>query len=307
MNHFTIPSGSGVQLHCRLWLPEGQPKAVVQIVHGIAEHCGRYDAFACFLTGQGFAVVAEDHMGHGRTALESGGFGIFRGGWQQAVDDVYSLFAEMRGDYPDLPYFLLGHSMGSFLARSFLICYPDAGLSGVILSGTGQQAEAMLTGGLLVCQAEAMRLGRDSVSPLIQQLIFGTYNQRFAPTRTDNDWICSDPAVVDAYEADPLCGFQASIGLASDMLTGIRFNQKMENLKKMDMHVPVLFFSGMEDPVGNMAKGVRQAAASFREAGVRNIRVRLYEGGRHEMLNERNKQQVYEDVLAWLENVLQKQ
>ena len=306
MNHFTIPSGSGVQLHCGLWLPEGQPRAVVQLVHGVAEHIGRYDAFARFLNEQGFVVAAEDHMGHGRTALESGGFGVFRGGWQQAVDDVHGLFAEMRTDWPDLPYFMLGHSMGSFLTRSFLIRFPDAGLAGAILSGTGQQAEAMLTGGLLVCQAEALRLGRDRVSPLIQQLIFGSYNQHFAPARTENDWICSDPAVVDAYEADALCGFQVSIGLASDMLTGIRFNQKPENLKKMDMHVPVLFFSGTEDPVGNMAKGVREAAISFRDAGVRNIHVRLYEGGRHEMLNERNKEQVWQDVLAWLEEVLQK-
>lgn len=306
MKEFYIPSGGGGMLRCGLWAPEAVPRAIVQLVHGIAEHIGRYDPFASWLAQQGFLVVAEDHMGHGKTAQPDGSFGIFRGGWHQAVEDVHSLFTRTKQEYPALPYFLLGHSMGSFLTRSFLITYPDAGLAGAILSGTGQQPTALLRAGLALCALEARRLGRDSQSDRIQALIFGAYNKKFAPARTDNDWICTDPAVVDDYEADPLCGFHVSIGLASDMLTGILYNQKPANLAKMDKTVPVLFFSGTEDPVGNCAKGVRQAAESFRKAGVHSVHVRLYEGGRHEMLNERNKQQVYDDVLAWIEEVLQK-
>jgi alpha-beta hydrolase superfamily lysophospholipase len=304
MNEFSIPSAGGGLLRCGLWAPAGTPRGVVQLVHGIAEHIGRYDDFARFLTGNGFLVVAEDHMGHGKTAESGGTVGVFQGGWSAVVADVYGLFTWTRNQYPDLPYFLLGHSMGSFLARSFLITYPDAELTGAILSGTGQQPMALVRAGLAICGLEARRLGRDNQSDRIQSLIFGAYNKQFAPTRTDNDWICTDPAVVDAYEADPYSGFKPSIGMAADMLTGIRFNQQPRNLEKMGKSLPVLFFSGSEDPVGDRGKGVRQAAESFRKAGMQNIRVRLYEGGRHEMLNEKNKAQVYNDVLAWIEEVL---
>lgn len=298
MDIFYIPSSGGAQLHCRKWLPEGHPKAVVQIVHGIAEHIGRYDHFARFLTEHGYVVVAEDHMGHGGS-VQDGVKGYFTGGWMNAVADVKALHDRTALEYPGVPYVLLGHSMGSFLTRTYLYTYPDA-LDAAIISGTGWESGATLKAGLLLCKLEALRLGETKSSPLLNSVIFGSYNKAFKPNRTPNDWICSDEAVVDRYGADPLCGFDATIGLARDMLGGIQMNEQRENLDKMNKALPVLFFSGCKDPVGGMSKGVLACIDAFKRAGLRNITIHLYPDGRHEMLNEVNRDEVYSDVLTWL-------
>lgn len=299
MDIFYIPSSGGDQLHCRKWLPESHPRAVVQIVHGIAEHIGRYDHFARFLAAHGYVVVAEDHMGHGGS-ITNGTQGYFTGGWMNAVEDVKALHDRTALEYPGIPYVILGHSMGSFLLRTYLYTYPDA-LDAAILSGTGWESPATLKAGLLLCKLEEKRLGETKTSPLLNNVIFGTYNKAFKPNRTPNDWICSVDAVVDKYQADPLCGFDATIGLARDMLGGIRKNEQPENLKKMNHALPVLFVSGGKDPVGGMSKGVLACIDAFKRNGLRDITIRLYPQGRHEMLNEVNRDEVYADILKWLE------
>lgn len=296
---FYFPSNGAGRIHCCKWLPDAQPKAVVQLVHGIAEHIGRYDDFAGFLTEYGYAVVADDHMGHGGS-IEGGTAGYFTGGWMAAVADLKTLRDKTASEYPGIPYYMLGHSMGSFLLRTYLYTYPDT-IEGAIISGTGWESLSKVNAGLLVCGIEAKRLAPTKTSPLISKLLFGAYNKPFAPVRTKSDWICSVESVVDAYEADPLCGFDATIGLARDMLTGIRMNELPENLAKMDKTLPVLFVSGAKDPVGNMSRGVLACIDAFKRSGLRSISIKLYPDGRHEMLNESNKDEVYQDILAWLQ------
>lgn len=300
MEEFYLASNGAGRIHCGLWLPEGQPRAVVQIIHGIAEHIGRYDHFARFLTERGFAVCADDHMGHGLSVESGGVFGYFSGGWMAAVRDERSLFEEMKKRFPAVTIFMLGHSMGSFLLRTYLYTYPGE-LTGAIISGTGWQPELALSAGLALCRLEQLRIGETGRSKLLKELMFGAYNKKFSPNRTPNDWICSDEAVVDAYTEDALCGFDATVGLTRDMLTGISMNQKKENLAKMDKTLPVLFVSGMQDPVGAMGEGVLRTIDAFKRAGLTNVTIRLYPEGRHEMLNETNRTEVYADVLSWLE------
>lgn len=304
MTEFFLPSNGKGRIHCAVWLPEGQPRAIVQIVHGIAEHIGRYDEFARFLTSHGILVTADDHMGHGGSVSDETVQGYFHGGWDEAVADVRALTEHTAAQYPGVPYFLLGHSMGSFMARNYLFRYPDAGLAGAIISGTGWQSGLTLRLGLAVCHSEAKKRGETHSSPVIQKLIFGAYNKQFPDARTANDWICSVPEIVDAYEADPMCGFAPSIGLARDMLGGIGLIEKKENLAKMPKDLPVFFFAGALDPVGACGKGVLRAEQAFKKAGMRDVSCKLYPDGRHEMLNEKNKATVFEDVLGWIEKKL---
>ena len=298
MEEFYLQSHGGGRLHCAVWRTEQTPRAVVQLVHGIAEHIGRYDHFARYLAENGFVVAAEDHMGHGGS-ITDGVQGYFTGGWMTAVADVRLLHDRMKEEYPSIPYYILGHSMGSFLLRTYLYTYPGM-IDAAILSGTGWEQMAVINAGLAVCKLEQLRLGEKKTSPVLTRLMFGSYNKSFEPVRTKNDWICSDPEVVDAYTADPLCGFDATVGLTRDLLTGIKMNELHENLLKMDKQLPILFVSGAKDPVGAMSRGVLRCIDAFKRAGMRKITIRIYPEGRHEMLNEVNRCEVYQDILTWL-------
>lgn len=296
---FTFPSAEGHhQVHAVLWLPEGEVRGVVQLVHGICEYALRYEPFALYLAGEGFAVAGSDHLGHGRTAKDEGEFGYFDN-WWDLVEDVHTLRTMMAGRFAGKPYFLLGHSMGSFVARTYLIDYPGT-LSGCILSGTGQEpAVTVALGKFLTGMGDPHK-----VNKLFYNLSIGAYNRKFAPNRTVADWICRDEAVVDAYLADPYCNFQTTAGMNHAMMSGLQYLSKKANLAKMDKDTPVYFFAGDSDPVGAMGEGVKKVAGWFREAGVKDVRMKLYPGGRHEMLNEINREEVFADTLAWLEEHL---
>ena len=300
MEEFYLASNGAGRMHCALWEPESAPRAVVQIIHGIAEHIGRYGHFARFLTQRGFVVCADDHMGHGLSVEAGGIYGYFSGGWLSAVADERTLYEEMKRRYPALPYLMLGHSMGSFLLRTYLYTYPDA-VDKAVISGTGWEDPMKVRMGKLVCKLEEARIGEKNTSALVTKLMFGSYNRAFGPVTSPNAWICSDDAVVAAYDADPLCGFDATVGLARDLLTGVGMNEQQENLDKMNKQLPIMFISGCKDPVGGMAKGVLKCIDAFKRSGMKDITIKLYPEGRHEMLNERNKDEVYQDVLTWLE------
>lgn len=299
MEEFFLTSNGAGRIHCGLWRPEETPKAIVQLIHGIAEHIGRYDDFATFLSQNGYLVVAEDHMGHG-ASIENGVQGYFEGGWLAAVADIKQLHDKVCADFPNLPYYFLGHSMGSFLLRTYLYTYPDDA-NGAVISGTGWEAQATVKAGLLACRLEEKRLGAAATSKLLNGMMFGAYNKPFKPVRTPHDWICSVEEVVDRYEADPLCGFDATIGLARDMLTGIAMNEQQQNLMKMKKDLPILFVSGAKDPVGRMSQGVLACIDAFKRAGMRQITIQIYPEGRHEMLNEANHEEVYQKILSWLQ------
>ena len=301
---FRFPSADGTTtLYGRTWAPEhGAPKAVLQLVHGIAEHIGRYDRFARFMSDHGYLVCAEDHLGHGNTPenAEDLGYTADKDGWVKMTDNVRALHERIAPQYPGIPYFILGHSMGSFLTRSYLIRYPGT-VDACALLGTGQQPVSVLKAGLAACRLEQIRLGKRGRSKLLQSLCFGAYNSQFKPNRTESDWVCSVDEVVDAYIADPFCQVMPTVTLMRDMLTGIRFNQQAENLAKMGKTTPVFFLSGDQDPVGSNGKGVRAAYQSFLDAGCGHVRLKLYPGGRHEMLNEHNWQDVYDELLSWFD------
>lgn len=301
---FTIPSSGAGQLHCCRWTPEGQPKAVLQIVHGIAEYIERYDEFASYLNGLGYLVVAEDHMGHGGTVGDQGTQGYFDGGWFTAVSDSYLLLQKTKAENPDIPYVLFGHSMGSFMTRTILEVYPDSGIAAVVICGTGWQPRAILPGAIGICQMACKKVGEKNPSETLQNMVFGGYNKRVEHPRTEYDWLTRDEEIVDAYIAHPSCGFTATTGLLRDMLTGIRFIEQKQNLAKMDKNLPVLFIAGEDDPVGNYGKGVRKAAEEFQKAGMKDVTCNLFPKGRHEILNETNRREVFDFTADWLKKKL---
>ncbi len=303
-SEFYFPSSDGRTLiHVNQWTPLGGPVAgVVQIAHGVAEYGARYEPFARFLCGHGFAVVANDHLGHGKSLVEGCPMVYFgdKDGWRHAVEDMEELRRRTAKVFPGVPYFLFGHSMGSFLSRTHLIRYPGR-LDGCVLCGTGHMSPALIAGGKLIADREIRRLGRKAYSAKADQLAFGAYNKPFAPNRTRFDWISASEANVDAYIADPLCGGDTTLGLFRDMLGGLGIITKQANIERMDKDLPVLFIAGDQDPVGEMGKGVRRAYQAFRKAGVRDVSIKLYHGLRHEILNEASRRYVYQDVLDWLE------
>ena len=304
MKEFFFPVRKNTRIHCCQWLPAGKPRGVIQIVHGLAEYAARYDALARVFTAQGFAVVAEDHMGHGQSISRRIPQGCIAGGWRSAVSDSYRLLQLTREEFPDLPCVLYGHSMGSFLVRTLLYSYPEAGLSAAVLSGTGWMPKAVLRAGRAVCLLEGRRRGMDACSPVIDRLMFGSYNRGYDKPRTAVDWLTRDEREVDRYLADPLLGFSPSVGLAYEMLGGMLMNEDRRNLERMPKTLPVLFVSGEQDPVGSNGKGVRQSCAAFRAAGMRRLRLKLYPDARHELHHEQNRQELHRDLLAFFDDVL---
>lgn len=304
LSEFTFLSSDGrTQLHGMAWEPADRPvKAVLQVCHGVAEYIGRYDWFARQLNEQGIVVAGHDHLGHGLSIPEGGTPVYFGQGntWNTVVDDIYVLHQRLRQRYPDVPLCIMGHSMGSFLTRTYLIRYPGT-VKAAVLMGTGWQPKPVLTGGLALADGIIALRGDSATSDFVTELAFGAYNKTFAPTRTSVDWISADEENVDAYIADPLCGGDTTVGLFREMLRGLRFNQRQSNLRRMDVDTPVLFVSGDMDPVGALGKGVEQSAEAFRDAGVRDCTVKLYAGLRHEILNEKaQRQQVEKDIETWL-------
>ena len=291
--------GAGKIHGCR-WTPEESPKAVVQIVHGIAEFIERYDEFAAYLNGLGFLVVAEDHMGHGQSVGENGIQGYFHGGWFTAVEDTMTLLRETQTAYPDIPYVLFGHSMGSFMARTILCKYPDSGISAAVICGTGWQPAALLPPVTRLIEAVCRKDGEDKPSAFLENLVFGSYNKRVEHPRTAYDWLSRDAKIVDAYIAHPMCGFTPTAGLLREMMKGLTYIEKPAHLEAMKKDLPVFFVAGGDDPVGSYGKGVKRAVGEFKKAGMTDVSCRIYPLCRHEILNEINRQEIFEDIGGWI-------
>lgn len=293
--------GAG-NIHVNIWEPDGGIRGVVQIVHGIAEYGKRYEDFARFLNQYGFLVIAEDHMGHGKSISNESPQGYFTGGWFSAVEDTYRLLKETMEEFPNVPYILFGHSMGSFMVRTILAKYPDSGITGAVICGTGWQPKIILKTGIFLSKQICKTKGEKKTSAFLQNLMFGAYNKRVDRPRTPYDWLNRIPNEIDAYVADPLCGFSATAGLARDLLLGIAYIQDKTHLPKMNKDLPVFFIAGGDDPVGSYGSGVRKTAEKFKDAGLEDVSVRIYPLCRHEILNEMNKRDIYLDVLNWIQH-----
>jgi alpha-beta hydrolase superfamily lysophospholipase len=220
-------------------------------------------------------------------------------GWELVVDDLNELTKRIKQENPDLPVFLFGHSMGSFLSRRYIQKYGE-GLSGVILSGTGGDPGILGSIGVWVAKQEIKKRGKKGKSKLLNKLSFGSYNKAFKPNRTEFDWLSRDEKEVDKYIEDPYCGEVATAGFFYDMLVGIKLLDKPERLRQVPKDLPVLIFSGDKDPVGQNSRGVLKTYRNFQMVGIKDVDCKLYQGGRHEMLNEINKDEVFSDVVDWL-------
>ena len=239
-NEFTFPSADGrTGIHAVEWTPDMAPRAVLVLSHGVSEHILRYEPLAAYLTERGFAVAGHDHLGHGLSVAAGAPRLYFgpRGSWDWVVQDLYTRRELAGRRFPGLPVFLLGHSMGSFLARTYLIRYPGT-VAGAILMGTGQMPPALVAAGRVLAAREARKVEDRHSSPLVNKLAFEAYNQKFAPNRTGYDWLSASTENVDQYLADPLCGGDPTIGLFREMLRGIADIEKKENLKRMNRNTP---------------------------------------------------------------------
>lgn len=297
---FTLKSHDGTPLHVFRWLPDGEPTAIVQIAHGMAEHAQRYERFATALTEAGYAVYADDHRGHGVTS-KTGDVGYFadQDGWSKTVEDLAALTKHAQSEHPGLPVVLFGHSMGSFLSRGYAIRH-GADLAALVLSGTAGDPGLLGKVGQTLATAQAKVRGRKHTSGLMDKLTFGQYNAAFKPTRTAFDWLSRDEAEVDKYVADPKCGEVFTAGFYSDLLGGFGEINSDSKVAAVPNDLPILLISGDKDPVGDSGKGVKSVAAQLERAGVKDVTVTLYPDARHELLNETNRDEVTADVLAWI-------
>ena len=292
-----VPSftdAGGIEISYRRWLPEGELKAIVQIAHGASEHSARYDRFARFLAEHGYAVYADDHRGHGLTARVTGVGKAGPGGWNAMVDDLRELADLARAEIADVPLVLFGHSMGSFLAQLFIQRYGSE-IDGVVLSGSS---------GGLAAVADTVTL-LETMPPDDPAPIFGPLNAPFEPARTPFDWLSRDEAEVDKYVADPMCGddHPLTIGFVVDMMRGGAEAWTPENEKRVPKDLPILLITGEADPVSEGGKTVRELEARYRTNGVADVTGLYYPDGRHELLNETNRDDVQRDVLGWLDRV----
>lgn len=301
-NEFTYLSANGsTKIHVIEWIPETEVRAVLQISHGMVEYIARYDEFARFLAGNGIYVTGNDHLGHGESVDKDEDHGFFGdpngNGW--VIRDMQKLRELTEEKYPGKPYFMLGHSMGSFLLRQYLTKY-GAGLAGAIIMGTGQQPGGVLRIGKMLCKSIAAFKGWRYRSSFINNMAFGGYNKAFEPARTPVDWLSRNEQNVDKYLADPWCTFMFTVNAYYQMFAGIERAQDPRNIAKIPKDLPVFFVSGKKDPVGAQGKGVDEVYEAYQKAGLKDLQKKLYPDDRHEILNELDREVVYQDLLDWI-------
>lgn len=299
--YFQADDNQSVFYH--LWTPDADVslRGLIQIVHGLAEHSARYETFARFLTSNGYVVFANDHRGHGQTAgqLQKVGYFEDRDFWKAAISDVKKLQDLIITQYPNFPIFLFGHSMGALLSRQFITLYGNQ-LSGAILSATAGDPGILGQLGIQVSALIGSLWGKHSRSSLMTNLSFGKFNTFFKPNRTEFDWLSRDHAAVDKYIQDEYCGQVYTAGFWNSFLKGIAVINQPDAFLHTPGNLPIYLFAGEKDPVGDMGKGVVQIYNAYKKRGIKDLSVKLYPDGRHEMLNEINRQEVYEDILNWL-------
>lgn len=304
LNIFNFGSEDNKEIFYYKWSPEQKVKGIVQIIHGMAEHAFRYNDFAEFLIRNGFGVYANDHRGHGKTkenTIENIGYLAPKDGWELLVNDVYALTKIIKKENPETPVFILGHSMGALIARDYISKYGNE-INGVILSGVPSDPGLMTDIALMIANFEILIKGNKKKSPLLDKLSFGKYNSQFKPNRTPYDFLSRDNAIVDRYVADKFCGEIFTNTFFKDMLGGIKEINKLENISKVPKDLGMYFICGKNDPVGDNSKGVKKIYKQYEKQNIKNLNLKIYQASRHEILNELNKEEVYNDILNWISN-----
>lgn len=303
---FYYPSADGEhQIHAIAWLPEGDVKGILQILHGMCEYVDRYDRFACFLAHQGFLVVGNDHLGHGLSIHNNEELGFFHHphGDEYLIKDVQSLRKQMQEKYPGVPYFMLGHSMGSFLLRNYLFTYSD-GLNGAIIMGTGHENTSTLNFALNFTRAMAKVKGWHYRSEMVANMAMGTYNDHIQNPRTPYDWLTCNETIVDLYAKDPLDNFTMTLNGFYTMFNMVNECNKKKRIEKMNKNLPLYIVSGSEDPVGHYGHGPLEVYMDYKAYGIKDIQLKLYPQARHEILNEYSHEMTDADLLYWMEKRL---
>lgn len=300
---FTFDSRDGqTKLHTVRWVPEGKVRCVLQIVHGMAEYVERYEEFAQYMAERGILVTGEDHLGHGKSVPEGGTYGYFckQDAATVVVRDIHRLKKMTQEEYPGVPYVIFGHSMGSFMLRNYMYRY-GTGIQGAILGGTGYTPFWAATCAGAAAKVLGILTGEKSVSHLLNKVAFGSYNKRVKQPKTAYDWLAADEAVVEKYLQDPYCGFIFTVNGFRTLFELLKRAHTPENMQKIPKELPVFLVAGEEDPVGDYGEGVKRIYRDYTDSlGMKNVTLKLYTGDRHEILNEKDRRQVYEELYPWI-------
>lgn len=300
---FTFDSRDGqTKLHAVRWVPEGKVVCILQIVHGMAEYVERYEAFAQHMAERGILVTGEDHLGHGKSVPEGGTYGYFckQDAATVVVRDVHRLKKMTQEEYPGVPYVIWGHSMGSFILRNYLYRY-GTGIQGAIICGSGFMPMPVIMCAKAAAKVQKLFTGDKHVSKLLDKLAFGTYNKRISQPKTRFDWLAAKESVVEKYMQDPFCGFTFTVNGFETLFELLKRAHTTENMQKIPKELPAFFIAGEEDPVGDYGEGVKRLYQDYTDSlGMKNVSLKLYAGDRHEVLNENDRQQVYEDIYPWI-------
>lgn len=296
-----MSSNGSTLIHCIKWIPDN-PIGVIQIVHGITEHIGRYEEFASYMANLGYIVVGNDHLGHGKSIItDKPKMYIGKlGSWDYLVKDIHTLY-ELISEEHKLPTYLIGFSLGSFVSRHYLIDY-NPNYQKAILVGTGIQLGLVLNILKMIVKGEVKKIGEENTSKFIKDLSFGTYNKQIKDTKTDCDWLTSSEEEINKYLNDPLVGKDITGSLFYELLDGMIYTSKLSNIKKMK-DLPILLLSGLDDPVGSKGNGVKKLESIYKKNNI-DVSIKLYEGKRHDLFHETNKLEVFKDIEEYIKKEL---
>jgi alpha-beta hydrolase superfamily lysophospholipase len=304
-NTFIFKNKDGIDINAYKWIPKGNIRGIIQIAHGMSEKAIRYEYLAEKLTEVGFLVYANDHRGHGKSAksIDELGYISHNDGFKDMVEDMKQLLDIINMENPQGKIILLGHSMGSFLAQRYIQLY-GMDLAGVILSGTNGKQKPIINLGILVSKTIMNFKGRKYKSSMINNLAFGSYNKKINPVHTPFDWLTRDEDEVDKYITDPYCGTLFPVSFFYDLFKGMKLIHKEENLRLVPKDLPIYILGGNADPVGNYGEGIINLYKTYKSQNIKFLSYKIYTGGRHEMFNEINKDEVIKDTIEWIMEIL---
>ncbi len=290
-------------IHGFYWIPDGEIKGVIQLVHGMVEYIDRYDGFAKYMNGKGFVVAGHDHLGHGDSVTDESEWGVIRTKHPDdtLVSDIHTMREMIQKDYPNLPYFILGHSMGSYMLRKYLTLHSQ-GLSGAVIMGTGTESNVVISAGLAIVGLLGAIKGVDYRSPFVKKLQFAAPYQKYDVTGAtlNNSWLTKDEEIVKFYYSNPKCTYDFSVSGYKGLMSAVKYDNNMKYIGQINKDMPVLFVSGSDDPVGNFGKGVEAAYSKFKAAGIKDVEIKLFENDRHEILNETDRDIVFDYIGNWI-------